>query len=247
MGCICPRKDDNVADQDKNCTITLPTRVRTISVNDTVITIDVDSVRGGKGFKTLKDKLSKSQKEFSLDDFTKKLYTEYSNVRSNPSSFIPVLENYAGSIKKYIKKDKLKHYLLTSSGSKIILEDNAIFSFNEAKEFLAGQKSLGHFEKDEMLIVSAKKGLNQVNLDKKKRIDDLRSTLDKFSCEEKEINRLIGHGDYDPKTIIALQLIDPNDNYNSRRAIFSNTYKTIGIYAGFHEKLKLVSITDLAN
>jgi hypothetical protein len=254
MGCICAHNEYTNPAFDKNLSRELSitggslhqhSRMRSITICDTIITVDINSFRGSKAFSILKEELE--SKETELEEFIKGLYREYNNIRTMPKSYIAVLEGLKKGVKQYNKGGKVKPYLETESKYKIILSEDTVALFNEAIQFLSQQDVMIPFEKDELLIVSAKKGLERINMEKEKRIENLRATLNRYSYgEEKDINRIIGYGDYNPVIVLALQLIDSSDNYNSRRAIFGD-YRSIGIYAGYHKKLKLVSITDLSN
>jgi hypothetical protein len=250
MGCVCVKKLENskdVAIEDLQKFGT-NSKARFSTLNDTVITIDLKSIRR-KDILMEKDKLTKKQQNLNLDEIVKKLYIVYNNLRADPTSFIPKIEEYIKQVKNCkSNENKEMSYMETASGYKIMFEENGVCLLNEAIIFLRKQKRLLNLETDELLMVSAKKGLeNIVDIDKEKRIENLKLVLEKFTYGEKNyVNRIIGYGDYDPFTIILLQLIDQSDNYNSRVAIFSEKLRNIGIYAKFHKKLKIIVLTDFS-
>ena len=246
MGCICINKtecDMNLLSSEVDTEAS--DKLKKTKSTSSIKTIDFSIVKTEK--KNSRKELTKIG-EIQINDIINNLYDEYNSIRLNPTSYIPLLTKFSKKIEKNKRSLFKDSYYIINDKSKVVINSDLPEIFEECINFLKNAKPLHLLERDEILMVSAKKGLDKIDLEKDQRVEDLKKILDNFDLSlERDVNRIIGHGDYNPNIIIMLQLLDNRDDFNSRKAIFSETYKSLGISASFHSRLKLISVVDFAN
>lgn len=116
--------------------------------------------------------------------------------------------------------------------------------------FLEKQTPLPRLIKDDLLIISSKKGLENIKTSKNERLEQLKETytsLNSNEIEKKVFASIVGFGDYDPSLIVTLQIIDHKDEGYSRSVLFDGTLKYCGVFAVESDKLKIVAMSSFSN
>lgn len=138
-------------------------------------------------------------------------------------------------------------FFKNSSGTKIVLR-NALEICKDVISFLENQKPLKPFLKDDLLIVTAKKGLENIKANKKERLEQLTNIYSSLnSIESREFGSIVGFGDYDPSLIVTLQIIDHKDEGYPRSCIFNENFKFCGVFVVESDKLKIVALSNFLN
>ena len=246
MGCICLQKTETdmnlqLSEVDTESSDKLKKKTSTGSMK----TIDFSFVKTKK--KNSKKEITRIG-EIDINEIINNLYTEYNYIRQDPTPYIPLLSEFSKRIKRNIRSKSKDSYYIINDTCKVVINADLPKIFENTINFLKQARPLHILERDEILMVSAKKGLDKIDLEKDQRVEDLKKILDNYDLSiGSDVNRIIGHGDYNPNIIIMLQLLDSRDNFNSRKAIFSESYKSLGISASFHSSLKLICVVDFAN
>jgi len=139
------------------------------------------------------------------------------------------------------------YYFKNSSGTKIVLR-NAMKICKDVIDFLENKKPLPPLKKDDLLIITAKKGLESIKANKNERLEQLRTTYTSLkSSENKIFGSIVGFGDYDPSLIVTLQIIDHKDDSYPRTCIFSEELISCGVFVVESDKLKIVALSNFTN
>lgn len=115
-------------------------------------------------------------------------------------------------------------------------------------EKLNHQNALSPLIKNELLITTAKKSLENIKQSKPERVKQLKNLYESISSEgNKEYGSIFGFGDYDPSLVVILQLIDGKDDSYANSCILNPNFKSCGISVVESEKLKVLSISHFTN
>mmetsp|Transcript_26878 Transcript_26878/g.27918 ORF Transcript_26878/g.27918 Transcript_26878/m.27918 type:complete len:255 (+) Transcript_26878:16-780(+) len=197
-------------------------------------------------------KRNKEQREpmkIDIIGFADQILEEYNLARTNPKFYSYKVKTFQEKLEKdYNAKEPDMYYFKNSSGTKIVLR-NAMKICREIVNFLENQNPLKPLLKDDILIITAKKGLENIKANKGDRLEQLKSIYTTLgsSSEEKTFSSIVGFGDYDPSLIVTLQIIDHKDDGYPRSCIFNEEMNYCGVYAVESDKLKIVAMSNFMN
>lgn len=176
--------------------------------------------------------------------FADQILEEYNIVRTNPKFFAFKINTFKEKIEKDLTRENENVYFFkNSSGTKIVLR-NATAICDSVAAILDSMTPIHPLIRNELLVATARKGLDTIKQSVQEREEQLRSIYSSFSSDiNKVYGSIFGFGDYDPSLIVTLQLIDSKDDSYSRKCILNSKFNYCGINVVESEKLRVLSVS----
>lgn len=185
--------------------------------------------------------------KIDLIGFGDQILEEYNLARTNPKFYAYKIKTFIEKIEKDSKSSEEHYYFINTSGTKIVLK-NALRLCNDLITHFESQDVLLPLLKNELLVATAKKGMENIKQTKIEREQQLKEIYQSFSSDEsKSFGSIFGFGDFDPGIVVILQLIDGKDNSYPRACILNPNFLYCGINVVESEKLKVLSLSHFMN
>lgn len=181
------------------------------------------------------------KEEINFNSIQLSLYRELNNLRQNPKSYIPLIQEQMKLLKKnniLIKKDS-NLQIQTIEGKK---------AYEEAIHFLNLQEKVSPLTKEIKLSYAAKDLVNDIGargvVTHKDREGLYTSERIEKYCEwDYCANEVIEVSSKNPQDILISLIVDDGFKERpNRKALFQNQYKYVGIYCGAHLEYEIVTV-----
>ena len=191
--------------------------------------------------KRVKDEGQEEQEKINFNLIQTTLYKELNNLRQDPKSYIPLIQEQMNSLKKNnILKKKDSNLQIQTLEGKAAYEDAILF--------LEEQKPVDPLTKEIKLSYAAQDLVKDIGVrgmvsHQDKEGNFVSERIEKYCEWDYCANELIEVSSKNPQDILISLLVDDGvRNRPDRRALFQHIYNYVGIACGAHSEYEIVTV-----
>ena len=181
------------------------------------------------------------KREKQLQKLKKEVITETNRVRSNPKSYIPILEEYL----KWFDGN-----ILDKPGSEIGIEtQEGAFAYHEAINFLKSQRPISELKYDEEIAKASQEYANEIGINGNAQDDindeNLEQRLEKYIEWDVALSENIDFGGLTGEEVIINLLVDDGvEDRSHRNNLFNTRTHYFGVGTSNHKEYDICTVID---